>query len=607
MAAISKKDALIADAQKFALHGQFDRAAKAYEQVMALEPTAINLRHKLAEFLIKCNRNDDARIELETIGKNYTKNGFYLKAIAVYKQLQKLFPSDISLSLILAELNGKYGLVANSLAEYKTVYEYYEKNGNIAESLVILDRMQNIDPHNIPIKLKLAEAYLKEGKTEEAYLLFTKVAVMFLERSDNTTFFKICRHLQKLLPDRSDFMFEVLAGQISQGNAAVAIVSLQNLLRSNPNNKNVWDLTAKAYLTLGQPQRAKIAYQHYLKFFPAEPSAIFGLISSSVAEQNFPEAVDLLDKHETSLISAGFLEQLEEIYIALDKINPDSTRILEGLFKLAKTAGNDDKAQSLASKLQSMKPISTGEQTGIPEAKPSYSEIPRSESPVIAASEKETLKLEEEVESEIEIEIEIDLDSTFNLPDQGTQTEIETDADAKPDAKIESTAVVDKLSDSVDLLLNTNTATPRGVKFANKMEDHDPQSHFDLGQAFKEMGLYDEAINEFRQASQEASLRVESLLMECECLRESGNIKKSIPKLIALLKAELSREESCAVKYELASCYESLGEKEAANSLFNEINTTNPGFRNIRSRFKTANQPDSLDFSDEDIEDFGLK
>ncbi len=97
MAAVSKKDRLIEDAQKLVLRGQFDKAAKAYEQALALDPAAVNLRQKMAEVLIKCGRFDDARKEFESIGKHFYKNGFYLKAIAVYKQLQKLFPAHFTI------------------------------------------------------------------------------------------------------------------------------------------------------------------------------------------------------------------------------------------------------------------------------------------------------------------------------------------------------------------------------------------------------------------------------------------------------------------------------------------------------------------------------
>ena len=361
MAAISKKDKLIEDAQKFAGRGQFDKAASAYEQILASEPGAISLRQKLSEMLIKCGRNDDSRKELEIIGRHYSNNGFYMKAIAVYKQLQKLFSDDISISLTLAELNEKHGLVANSLSEYKLVYEFYNKNDKISESLDILNRMKNVDPQNIPIKIKLAEAYFKHGKKNDSYAVFTSTISTLLERNDNAALAKACARIRQLFPDKPDFMLEVISDQINQGNAAVTINSLQGLLRSNPNRKELWDLIILAYQRLDQPQRVKVAFQHYLKFFPKEPAAMLGSISSMTDEQNLAGALDLLNNYESTLISAGFLLQLEQIYRSLKKISPINTRILQGLIKVAKASGNESETLSLESELQSQQSLSGAE------------------------------------------------------------------------------------------------------------------------------------------------------------------------------------------------------------------------------------------------------
>lgn len=92
--------------------------------------------------------------------------------------------------------------------------------------------------------------------------------------------------------------------------------------------------------------------------------------------------------------------------------------------------------------------------------------------------------------------------------------------------------------------------------------------------------------------------------MQCACLRERGELDKANTMLQALLKPGLSEEESCAVKYELATGYEAAGRAEDATILLNEINATNPGFRDIHSRLNAANKSDSLDFSDEDLQDF---
>lgn len=130
------------------------------------------------------------------------------------------------------------------------------------------------------------------------------------------------------------------------------------------------------------------------------------------------------------------------------------------------------------------------------------------------------------------------------------------------DQEVSTTLTHDNWLDSVDDLFDSIDTAPRGVKFGNEMESSDAQSHFDLGQAFKEMGLCDEAINEFRQASQDPSRRVECLIMQCACLRERGELEKAITMLRALLKSGLSEEESCAVKYELATGYEATGKRK---------------------------------------------
>lgn len=624
MAVFSKKDKLIEDAQKLVLRGLFDKAAKVYEQILELEPTAINHRQKLAELLIKCSRHDDARKQLETIGKHYSKNGFYLKAIAVYKQLQKLFPSDISLTMTLAELNEKHGLVANSLSEYKIVYDFHEKAGNIPESLNILDRMQNVDPQNIPIKIKLAEAFIHHGKMEESYSVFAKTASLLIERRDNATLSKVFSRIQQLFPDKPDFMLEILGEQLKHGSVTSAIDTIQGLLRSNPNNKPAWDLILRAYQLLGQPQRVKVACQHYLKFFPSEPAAMYGLVSSSAAENDLAGSLELLDRYEAELISAGYLQQLEETYLALDKLDPINIRVLEGHIRVATAAGDKDEVISLTSKLQSLRSVSGG--ANIEESPPailaenplgafesesydqssfvenfseqppvSVFEIP--EVPVQEATVPDSVPFDatddllQQPEEDIEIDIEIDLDSPFGI------------LDPEPDI----TLAHDKWLASVGDLFDTISTAPRVVKFGNEMDSSDAQSHFDLGQAFKEMGLFDEAINEFRQASQEPSRRVECLIMQCACLRERGEVEKAISMLQALLKPGLNEEESCAIKYELAIGYETIGKMDDASIILKEINSVNPEFRDVNSRLNAPNDLNTLDFSDEDLDGFGLK
>ncbi|MDD2850428.1 MAG: tetratricopeptide repeat protein [Desulfuromonadaceae bacterium] len=629
MAIVSKKDKLLEDAQKLVARGQFDKAARIYEQIIALDPTTTNLRQKRAELLIKCGQHDEARQEFETIGKHFTNNGFYQKAIAVYKQLQKHFPHDLTLTLTLAELNAKHGLVANSLSEYKRVYEFYEKEGSASAALNILVRMQDVDPQNIPIKLKLADVLFQQGKANEAYTTFSKTASLVLERGDNATLATIITRIQQLFPDKSDVLLGILSEQVNQGNAASAIDKIQNLLRSDPTNKQAWDLIVLAYQRLEQPQRVKVAYQHYLKFFPSEPSAIVGLIASVTADKDLAGAIELLDQYETLLISAGCLQQLEQTYRELDSIDPVNGRVLEGLIRIASAAGNNDEVCSLTSKLHGLRAADGSGFTRTVEPEPASDQeesvlfetaLPQEQTAtsVAVAIEHEDSSAPEPAEElpepvadsidfpveefEIDMDIDIDIDIDFDNDVDGDLDH----PDKSPDQETGTASSPADWLDSVGDLFDSINTAPRGVKFGNESEQSDAQSHFDLGQAFKEMGLYDEAINEFRQASLDQSRRVECLILQCACLRERGDSDKAITMLKALLQPGLSDEEGCAVRYELASGYEAVGDKEAARALLNEINAINPSFRDVSSRFDAAGHPESIVFSDEDLDDFSL-
>lgn len=623
MGVISKKDKLVEEAQKLVQRSQFDKAVKLYEQIMALEPSAINLRQKLAELLIKAGRIDDARTEFETIGKYYSKNGFYLKAIAVYKQLQKLFPSDFLISLTLAELNEKHGLTANALSEYKLVFDYYEKSGNNAEAIRILDKMQTVDPGNVPIKIKLAEAYFQNSKKDDAYALFSKSATLLQERGDNATLSKLNTRIQQLFPEKTGFVLDVFADQVANGNAASAINGLQGLLRNNPNDKRAWDLIIEAYKQLDQPQKVKVAYQHYLKFFPADPVPMAGMIYCCAAEGSLSAALEQLDRYEPVLFSAGLLDELEKIYQTLNKIDPINIKIIEGMIRVAKASSKDNDIAMLSSKLQSLLdlPDKSRENTSIPEFVPGFSDVPvnfaseESASPSSEVTEPdeasgtvvheiaefgEALPEPEEFGTgpeacpadDIEIEIEIDIDDDSNLGQAAEETS--------------GGSVNGGWLDSAGELFDSIATSPRGVRFGNEMDNSDAQSHYDLGLAFKEMGLYDEAINEFRKAATDASRRLSCLIMQGACLRERGEYDTALSMLNALLNPALSLEDSSAVKYELFLTYESAGKTDQAEQMLNDIDSSNHGFRDVSSRLNAANLENSLDFSDEDLKGFDL-
>jgi len=624
----TKKEKLIEEAQRLTLKGQLDKAIKVYEQVLSFDSSAINQRQKLAELLVKVGRNDEARAAFELIGKYYSSNGFYLKAIAVYKQLQKLFSNDVSITLVLAGLNEKHGLVGNALAEYKQVYDYYEKNSSMEDALKILEKMQKVDPQNINIKLKLAESYFHVGKKDESYAAFGRLAVFLQERGDSAAVSKLNTRIQQLFPEKTEFVLEVLSEQVESGNAASAVPGIQALLRSNPHNKRIWGLIVAAYKKLGEQQRVKVAFQHYLKFFPKELIAKKGLLECLVAEKDVAGALALLDDFEQDFIQSGAASDLIEIYQELSEIDPINVIVLEGLKRVYEAAGDKEGIEALEPKLLSLgvfslkksieeSPETPPEQLRQPESFNNRTVPPDSQEVVEANSEPAATKLAEESLHALDEVFSLDESDAFTdvtnpvlSADDDIEIEIEYDDDIGFD-DIGTSGPSDNLGDnwldSVGEMFDAIATSPRGVKFGIDLDLSDAQSHYDLGVAFKEMGLYDDAINEFSQAASDPARSFECRVLQGVCLREKGDPAKAEVFLHTLINPNLSLDDSSAIKYELALTCQVLDKNDEAASLFAEINIANPGFRDVRSRLDAAGVDSSLDFSDEDLQGFDLK
>lgn len=618
----SKKDKLIEEAQKHIQRGQLDKAVKIYVQVLSLEPSAFNLRQKLAELLVKAGQPDGARTEFETIGKHYASNGFYLKAIAVYKQVQKLFPGDVTITLTLAGLNEKHGLVGNALAEYKLAYDFYERESNVAESLKILEKMQNVDPQNANIKLKLAEAYFHAGKKDESYASFRQLALLLKERGETGSFANLSARIQQLFPEKTEFIVEVLTKQLDEGDAAKAVSGLQALLRNNPKDKKVWELIIRAYRRLGQHQQLRVVYQHFLRYFPDEVSAKTGLIACHADQKDVKGALALLERYEGEIVSSGASGELVAIYRSLAEFDPINPRILEGCRKACEAAGMFDEAAQLESKVQTLEKLSSRADILPPLAEvpagmddlfegnghpPAPSVLPDDaagmDAGVFMPEDGEQAADEEAAAAEVGVE-----GDNEALPDDG-EIEIELDIDDFPfedsPAQDGEDSTPDGWPDTFDDVAGLISSSPRSVRFGSSLEGSDAQSHYDLGVAFKEMGLYDEAINEFRQAGADPARRVECLVLQAACLRERGELDTAERILNALIKPEQSIEEACSVKYELALVLEAQGQNEGAAALMAEIDSVNADFRDVHERLRNA--AGSLEFSDEELQGFELK
>ena len=113
------------------------------------------------------------------------------------------------------------------------------------------------------------------------------------------------------------------------------------------------------------------------------------------------------------------------------------------------------------------------------------------------------------------------------------------------------------------------------------------EAHYQLGMAYRELGLVDEAIEEFRRSAADERFTLLACDMVGLCLLAKGDAEAAIHELNkGLSMAYRPVEEYRGIKYTLATAHQSIGDLERAASILRDLETESPSFRDVKDRLR---------------------
>ncbi len=120
---------------------------------------------------------------------------------------------------------------------------------------------------------------------------------------------------------------------------------------------------------------------------------------------------------------------------------------------------------------------------------------------------------------------------------------------------------------------------------AENVEAEDYQSHYDLGVAYKEMGLIDEAIAEFQKALRGPDNRVRTYESIGQCFIEKGQNQMAATILArALSEKQMDDDQLVGVLYLLGRAHEALGRGEDAMQYYQRVFVVDIQFHDVADR-----------------------
>lgn len=175
---------LLKSANKLFRQGKIGPAIKEYNKILGIKPNDLEVRRIIGDLQLKQNNTSGAVEQFEWIADYYLKEGFFAKAIAMYKRITRLDPNYEGVSVKLAELYTKQGLIIEAKQMYLDLAEENKRKNNHKKALDMYKKILEFDRNNIKMRLLLADNYLREGLEDNAVGEYLTAADILMNKKD---------------------------------------------------------------------------------------------------------------------------------------------------------------------------------------------------------------------------------------------------------------------------------------------------------------------------------------------------------------------------------------------------------------------------------------
>jgi pilus assembly protein FimV len=330
------KQKVLSAAEKYVQQGKLQNAIAEYEKILKADPKDLTVLNTVGDLYARSGEVDKATDCFKKVGDAYAAQGFTVKGIAMYKKIGKLKPSLESV-LKLAELYTQQGLFNDARAQYLQVAEEFLRAGELEQSVRIFQKILEMDPENVAMRVRLAEVYIRLGKKNEAWQIFSTAAETLRNRGSRGGAEEILQRMLTLDPGNSYALLLRARNAIESGDAASAIALFQkvNDLDNHPDGQR--DLL-KAYLQTGRiaeagPLAVKLMSAHN------DAEAMFSYVDALVQNGGQEEALQVIDDHSDRLLAENSGKVLEILRSVIGPLG-NSPAALEKLLDLFQKAGD---------------------------------------------------------------------------------------------------------------------------------------------------------------------------------------------------------------------------------------------------------------------------
>jgi len=329
------KQKVLSAAEKFVQQGKLQNAIAEYDKILQHDAKDLTVNNTIGDLYARLGDSAKAIECFKKVGDAYAAQGFTVKGIAMYKKITKLQPS-VDGSLKLAELYTQQGLFNDARAQYLQVAEDFMKNGDLEQAVRLFQKVLEMDPENVPMRVKLAEVFVRLGKKKEAWEIFGAAAESLRARGSLVAAEDILKRMLVLDPGNSHVLLLRGKAALESDDPKNAIAYLEKAADLDSHPEGLRDLL-KAYLQIGNSvQAAPIAEK--LLTVHNDPEGLFLLAEGCARLGQYHQALDIYTRHADRLLATDSTKLLASLHSMITHVRDDSGA-LDSLMTLLNKAG----------------------------------------------------------------------------------------------------------------------------------------------------------------------------------------------------------------------------------------------------------------------------
>jgi tetratricopeptide (TPR) repeat protein len=608
------KSAITKAALKFTAKGQVDKAIAEWEKLLK-ESRDGNIYNIVGDLYLKKGAEREAVEAFTKAASIFREDGFYLKAMALYKKILNISPAEVEVLVSFAELNAGKDFIGVANDNFLAAAEIYIKKGATEKALELYKKILKLNRDNIELRTKIAELYVKIGLKEEAIKEYHSIASRYLENGEHekardsynrilsfdsqdvASFIGLSKiaendgnieeayeYLNKTMPfamDNKAFLFEYSSLAIKTNNIDNAKQALTKLIESDPSNNQYRKLLGSIYLQEGLLEKA------WEEMLPYIDETLHVRDESMTGK--WGEVLELLENFK-EIDPVAVKHRLITIY----RKKGDREALISGLRELAgvfDSEGAFRDALQLYKELLELNPHDEAARGRIKEIE---------KSSVISSAKVRPESFEEKL-------IEADFYAQQGLKDEAIKL-YEKLLSISPDneelirrlkalrlSEEEEVSKVKVVHSEEEIPASTTESDLMDVfhKFKKdvdeKLGEKDYETHYNLGIAYKEMGLLDDAVKEFQIAAKDPERTVQSSSMLALCYMEKKLYPLAIEEFKKVIGAMTPADDDyLGVKFDLAEAYEKNKKYDNALKMYTEIYVRDPKFRDVELKMENV-------------------